>query len=147
MAVSYTHLDVYKRQLNGRQQGSLGDARGVEVDQYPAELMGGALVYKTPDAAISGMGLSGTVDLRSLRPLTRNGRSVTVNLSADTTSLPQLNPDNNKNGWRGSASYVNQFMDGKLGVAPVSYTHLDVYKRQPYKDVKGRGYLLLKKTF
>lgn len=131
-----TSPDFTVTTLNGRPQGSLGDARGVEIDQYPAELMGGVVVYKTPDAAISGMGLSGTVDLRSLRPLSRNGRSIVVNLSADTTSLPQLHSDVKKNGWRGSASYVNQFMDGKLGVA-LGYAHLDTTNQTQHQKRWG----------
>jgi iron complex outermembrane recepter protein len=119
-----TSPDFTVTTLNGRQQGSLGDGRGVEVDQYPSELLGGVVVYKTPDAAISGMGLSGTVDMRTVRPLSQAGRSVVINLRAETTSQEQLNPDVDKNGWRGSASYVNQFMDGKLGVA-FGVSHMD----------------------
>lgn len=34
--------------LNGREQASTGDSRGVEFDQYPAELINGVTVYKTP---------------------------------------------------------------------------------------------------
>ena len=55
--------------LNGRQQASSGYNRAVEFDQYPSELLGSVVVYKTPDAEISGMGLAGTVDLRTIRPL------------------------------------------------------------------------------
>jgi len=29
---------------------STGDNRSVEFDQYPSELIGGVVVYKTPDA-------------------------------------------------------------------------------------------------
>ncbi len=45
--------------LNGRQQASSGYNRGVEFDQYPSELLGSVVVYKTPDADIAGMGLAG----------------------------------------------------------------------------------------
>ena len=38
--------------LNGREQVSTGDNRGVEFDQYPAELLDSAVVYKTPDATV-----------------------------------------------------------------------------------------------
>jgi iron complex outermembrane receptor protein len=37
--------------LNGREQVTTGDNRGVEFDQYPSELLSGVTVYKTPDAA------------------------------------------------------------------------------------------------
>ena len=66
--------------LNGRQQASSGDNRAVEFDQYPSELLSGVVVYKTPDAEISGMGLSGTADLRTVRPLEFGDRAVAVNL-------------------------------------------------------------------
>jgi hypothetical protein len=36
--------------LNGREQVSTGDSRGVEFDQYPGELLSGVVIYKTPDA-------------------------------------------------------------------------------------------------
>src|SRR6202012_2696689 len=55
--------------LNGREQATIGENRGVEFDQYPAELISGAAVYKTPDASLIGQGLSGTVDLHTIRPL------------------------------------------------------------------------------
>src|SRR5436853_2497777 len=50
--------------LDGREQVSTGDNRSVEFDQYPSELLSGVVVYKTPDAALVGQGLSGTIDLR-----------------------------------------------------------------------------------
>ena len=65
--------------LNGRQQASSGFNRAVEFDQYPSELLSSVVVYKSPDASISGMGLAGTVDLRTLRPLDFGKRQITVN--------------------------------------------------------------------
>jgi hypothetical protein len=35
--------------LNGREVVSSGDGRAVEYDQFPSELIGSAVVYKTPD--------------------------------------------------------------------------------------------------
>ena len=55
--------------LNGREQVSTGDSRGVEFDQYPAELINAVTVYKTPDASLVGQGLSGTVNMQTIRPL------------------------------------------------------------------------------
>ena len=66
--------------LNGREQVSVGDNRGVEFDQYPSELLQQVLVYKTPDAALIGQGLSGTVDLRTVRPLEYGERALNLNL-------------------------------------------------------------------
>ncbi|HYX45840.1 MAG TPA: TonB-dependent receptor plug domain-containing protein, partial [Sphingomicrobium sp.] len=66
--------------LNGRQQASSGYNRAVEFDQYPSELMGSVVVYKSPDADISGMGLAGTVDLRTIRPLDYGKRAIAMNI-------------------------------------------------------------------
>src|SRR5579864_5449861 len=38
--------------LNGREQVSTGDNRNIEYDQYPAELISGVVIYKTPDASL-----------------------------------------------------------------------------------------------
>ena len=54
--------------LNGREMVSTGDNRSVEFDQYPSELLSGVTVYKTPDAGLVGQGLSGTLDMQTVRP-------------------------------------------------------------------------------
>ncbi|MEK7661006.1 MAG: TonB-dependent receptor plug domain-containing protein [Pseudomonadota bacterium] len=63
-----TSPDFTTTTLNGRQLGSLSDGRGIEINQFPSELINGVTVYKTPNAAVAGQGLSGTIDLKSLRP-------------------------------------------------------------------------------
>ena len=64
--------------LNGREVVSTGDNRGVEFDQYPSELVNGVTVYKTPDAALVGQGLSGTIDMQTARPLSFGERVIAV---------------------------------------------------------------------
>lgn len=110
--------------LNGRQQASSGFNRAVEFDQYPSELMGSVVVYKTPDASISGMGLAGTVDLRTIRPLEHGKRAIVVNLRGQFDEGGGRNKDFSKYGWRGSASYIDQNEDGTLGWM-MSYAHLN----------------------
>ena len=106
--------------LNGREQVSLGNNRGVEFDQYPSELVNQVLVYKTPDAALVGQGLSGTVDLRTVRPLSFAERVTAVNLRADMNRLG----DEDEWGGRGSISYIDQFADDTVGVA-VGFARMD----------------------
>ena len=55
--------------LNGREQVTVGDNRGIEFDQYPSELLSSVVVYKTPDASLIGQGLAGTADMLTIRPL------------------------------------------------------------------------------
>ncbi len=110
--------------LNGRQQASSGDNRAVEFDQYPSELLSSVVVYKTPDATISGFGLSGTADLRTVRPLTFGERAAAVNVRAEFTDGPQLNDEVDRYGNRISLSYIDQFANDTIGVA-VGFAHLD----------------------
>ena len=106
--------------LNGREQVSLGNNRGVEFDQYPSELMSQVMVYKTPDAQLVGQGLSGTVDLRTVRPLSFAERVTAVNLRGDMNRLE----DNDEWGSRASISYIDQFADNTVGIA-VGYARMD----------------------
>ena len=123
--------------LNGRQQASSGDNRAVEFDQYPSELLSSVVIYKTPDAQVSGMGLSGTADLRTVRPLEYGKRALAVNLRGEKTSGKKLNDDSRNTGGRFSASYINQFADDTIGVA-LGYAHLD--SPSQVKRYKAYGY-------
>ncbi|MFA5964187.1 MAG: TonB-dependent receptor [Sphingomonas sp.] len=110
--------------LNGRQQASSGDNRAVEFDQYPSELLSSVVVYKTPDADIAGMGLSGSADLRTVRPLAFGRRAIAINLRGELDASGGRNADMSKWGGRGSISYIDQNASGTLGWA-VGYAHLD----------------------
>jgi iron complex outermembrane receptor protein len=110
--------------LNGRQQASSGYNRAVEFDQYPSELLGSVVVYKSPDASIVGMGLAGTVDLRTIRPLEYGKRAIALNLRGQYDEGGGKNRDVSKKGWRGSASYIDQNKSGTLGWM-IGYAHLD----------------------
>jgi iron complex outermembrane recepter protein len=103
--------------LNGREQVSTGDNRAVEFDQFPSELLAGVKVYKTPDASLVGQGLSGTIDMQTVRPLNFSGRQAVVGLRADNNSLGKLNADSKANGTRFNVSYIDQFANRTLGVA------------------------------
>ena len=98
--------------LNGREQASTSDNRGVEFDQYPSELLSQVVVYKTPDAALVGQGLSGTVDLQTVRPLSYGERTFSVNARYDQNK----NRDLKEKGYRFSATYIDQFADDTLGL-------------------------------
>ena len=102
--------------LNGREQVSTNDNRSVQFDQYPAELMSGVVVYKTPSADLVGAGLSGTVDMRTIRPLDYDHTVVSVNARGETNSLGELNPKEGKYGYRLGGTYIDQFAGGKLGL-------------------------------
>lgn len=110
--------------LNGREQVSVGDNRTVEFDQFPSELINQVMVYKTPTASLVGQGLSGTVDLRTVRPLSFFERTVSVNVRGERNSIGKLNSDSSATGSRVSAFYVDQFLEDRLGIA-LGYARLD----------------------
>lgn len=110
--------------LNGREIVSTGDNRSVELDQFPSELINSATVYKTPDATLVGQGLSGTLNMRTIRPLDYEQRQFAIGGRLDKNSNGSLNADSDDRGGRYSASYVDQFMDGRFGFA-VGLAYLD----------------------
>ena len=119
--------------LNGREQVSTGDNRGVEFDQYPSELLDSAVVYKTPDASVIGQGLSGTVDLRTVRPLSFREPRFTANVRGEYNALGKQNYDGSDTGYRVSASYIDQFRDDTIGLA-IGYARLDSpFQEKHYK--------------
>ena len=103
--------------LNGREQVSANNNRGVELDQYPAELLNGAVVYKTPDASLIGQALGGTIDMKTLRPIAYGRRTFQVGLRGEVNDLGEINPDIDHKGYRANFSYVDQTADGTLGWA------------------------------
>jgi len=133
--------------LNGRQQASSGYNRAVEFDQYPSELMSAVLVYKSPDADVVGYGLSGTVDLRTIRPLEYGKRAIAVNIRGELDPDGGRNPDFSKYGYRGSISYIDQNSAGTVGWA-IGYAHLDApshanhTKNWFYDNYGGPTYIL-----
>lgn len=109
--------------LNGREVVSTGDNRSVEFDQYPSELLSGVVVYKTPDASMVGQGLSGTIDMQTVRPLSFGNRVIAVNGRLSRNSLGSA-ANEDANGNRFSISYIDQFADRTIGVA-IGFAHLD----------------------
>ena len=109
--------------LNGREVVSTGDNRSVEFDQYPSELVNGVTIYKTPDAALVGQGLSGTLDIRTVRPLSYDSPVIAVSGRYQRNSLGEaggVDPFGN----RFNASYIGQFADNTFGVS-LGYSHSD----------------------
>jgi iron complex outermembrane receptor protein len=102
--------------LNGREQVTTGDNRGVEFDQYPAELLGSVAVYKTPDATITGQGLAGTVDMRTIRPLDTTEDVLSVSARYEFTGEDSLNPDGDDDGYRANVIWIDRNADNTFGI-------------------------------
>ena len=102
--------------LNGREMVSTGDNRSVEFDQYPSELMSGVTIYKTPDAGLVGQGLSGTIDMRTVRPLNYDKPVTVVGARFQQNSLGSA-ANQSGNGNRFNASFIGQNAAKTFGVA------------------------------
>ncbi len=100
--------------LNGREVVNPNDGRGAEFDAYPTELINGVVLFKTPDAALMGQGISGTIDLQTVRPLNVNGQKISFGLNAQQNSIG-LGPTGAGNNF--SFSYIDQNKEKTLGFA------------------------------
>ncbi|WP_296677431.1 TonB-dependent receptor [Novosphingobium sp.] len=107
--------------LNGRELIGIGDNRGVEYDLYPSEIIDSAVVYKTPNAELSAVGIGGTVDLRTIHPL-EHKRSLVVNGSFELNGQKSKNPDFKDKGYRAALSFSDRFANDTIGVALTAAT-------------------------
>lgn len=101
--------------LNGREQASTGNARSPEFDLFPAELIGSAMIYKTPDATLVGQGLASTINLNTLQPLDFGKRVLAASGRKERNGVRSGQPEGD--GHRYSFSYVDQFMNRTIGVS------------------------------
>ncbi|HEY0085597.1 MAG TPA: TonB-dependent receptor plug domain-containing protein, partial [Allosphingosinicella sp.] len=125
--------DFSQTLLNGREQTSTGDARAVEFDQYPSEVVRQVNVYKSPMASLVGQGLVGTVDIRTIRPLDFGGRSVlAIGARGSYADLGKLNAGSNDKGYRVNATFVDQNEADTFGVALAASYVDEPYQLQEY---------------
>ena len=115
--------------LNGREQTTTSDNRGVEFDQYPSEIVNRVDVFKSPTASLLGQGLVGTVDIRTIRPLETNDRILAVGGRVSYADLGALNAGSEDIGYRANATYVDQFADDTIGIALAAS-----YVNEPYQN-------------
>ena len=123
--------------LNGREQTSTGDNRAVQFDQYPAEVINQVNIYKTPMASVIGQGIAGTIDLRTIRPLEYGKQVISVGARAVYPDIGKLNPDAKKYGYRVNGVYVDQFADGRAGIALAASWNDEPYE---IKEFNAWGY-------
>ena len=104
--------------LNGRELLGMGDNRGVEYDLYPTEFIKDIVVYKTPQADVLNQGIGGTVDMRTVSPLSVEP-TITVNYTYEQNEKDAFNPDFDNSGDRLAFNFTDKFADDKLGLALV----------------------------
>lgn len=103
--------------LNGREQVSIGDGRGVEFDLYPSEIMSGVSVYKTPSASMTGEGIAGVIDMQTLKPLSKDEQIFVINGQIEKNGHDAVVSGYDNTGHRLNFSYIDQFAEDTLGLA------------------------------
>lgn len=102
--------------INGRELVSAEASRNVRYESFPAELINGAYVYKSPTAAQAEGAIAGQVNLQTVRPLNYKGQTLYANARGEYSDLAKRIDGADDRGWIGSGAYVANFGD-KLGVA------------------------------
>ncbi|WP_102797443.1 TonB-dependent receptor [Bowmanella denitrificans] len=130
--------DFIQTTLNGREQASTSgyteSTRWMAFDQYPAELITEAAVYKSPKASHIEGGVAGAVELKTVNPL-RGEKEHNFNASFRASyndAASDVGAD--EFGERLTLSYTGKFMDDKLGLA-LGFSHLS----QPNSFTKARA--------
>jgi iron complex outermembrane recepter protein len=112
--------------LNGREVSSGSGDRAVSFQQFPSELANGVLVYKTQQADFVEGGVSGVIELRTLRPLDLGRQRFLAEARGNYLPYDARIEDSDGTGYRASSSYVDQFDTGigAIGVS-VGYARTD----------------------
>src|SRR5262245_9858153 len=121
--------------FNGREQASTNDNRTVEFDQFPSELVQQVKIYKTPDAGMAYQGIAGTTDIQTIHPLSLSDRKLNFGYKREVNAQNGNIPGLPEAGDRVNGTYIDQFMDGKLGVAlGIAYnkTPYEAQTREPW---------------
>ncbi|WP_418153091.1 TonB-dependent receptor [Litorimonas sp. RW-G-Af-16] len=102
-------------QVNDRQVASSFGSRSVNLDLYPSEVVGKAVIQKSASADQTEGGVGGSIDISTFRPLDL-GNYGAVRAEAIYTPLSKSLVGDNGLGSRGSAVISRKFADDTIGV-------------------------------
>jgi TonB-dependent receptor len=88
--------------VNGREVASSEPTQNVRYESYPSEILSGAQVYKTQDAALIGGGIAATIDIRTTAPLDYSGPVLQARLGTSYYTEAARYSHSSPLGWRGS---------------------------------------------
>jgi TonB-dependent receptor len=143
--------DFIQTTLNGREQASTSGfsagSRWISFDQYPAELINQAAIYKSPKASLVEGGVAGTVELKTANPLNA-AKQHNFNGSARYSyndEAGEIGAD--EGGYRFSFSYQGKFADDTLGLGigaaimrqPNYFAGYDAQSPSNSQDYRGDG--------
>ena len=96
--------------LNGRILATDGDGRDFAFDVLPSEVISGADVFKSANAANLEGSIGGLIDLTSARPLDRPGLTTSLSIEGDYNDFSE------DTGYKASAVFSNTFADDTMGI-------------------------------
>jgi len=91
--------------VNGREVASSEPTQNVRYESYPSEILSGAQVYKTQDAALIAGGIAATIDIHTQAPLEYNGPTLQVRLGPSYNTEGDKLPHYDPVGFRGSIGF------------------------------------------
>lgn len=97
--------------VDGREVASPEPGRAIRYEQYPSELISGVEVYKTQSADLIEGGIAGSINLKTLSPLSYNGPEATVRAGAEYNDSGNDIPNYSPYGDRFSFSVVEKLSD------------------------------------
>lgn len=122
--------------INGREMASSEPDRNVRWEIFPSEVVAGVQVHKSSQADLVSGGISGTVDIQTLRPLDYTGPSLTLRAGPAYYEGGSQLPHQGHVGYRASGAFVTQITP-KLGFV-VAASLQD--QQNGYESVGGGGW-------
>lgn len=115
--------DLTMTTLNGRELAGQQDGREVNLGLFPSELVSEVHVLKSPVASQSEGGVAGSIDLRTVMPLSKRKEVLSLNLRGIHSDMPENEITDNE-GYRGSMTYIGKFKNDTLGIgAAISFSN------------------------
>ncbi len=123
--------------FNGREATNGSGDRAVNFNQFPSELINQIKIYKSQQASLVEGGVAGTIELGTLRPLDVKGRRIQLEAKGSFNPYGDRIIGSGGLGWRGTASYVDQFDLGGLGRFGISLGFQRNQGSNPEETVAG----------
>ncbi|MDC7685111.1 TonB-dependent receptor [Asticcacaulis sp. BYS171W] len=122
--------------VNGREVATSEPDRNVRWEIYPSEVVSGAAVYKSSEARLLSGGISGTVDIQTIRPLAYSGPEFVARAGVVNYDGGSAFPGYDGTGWRASGSWVKKVNDSFAFVVGLTGQN----QKNGYETFRGWGF-------
>jgi iron complex outermembrane receptor protein len=122
--------------VNDREVASPEPGRSIRYEQYPSELVSAAEVYKTQSADLIEGGIAGSINLKTISPLSYTGPEATIRAGIQENEGGKDIPDYNPLGNRYSAALVEKLSDEFAVAIGVSKQK----QKNAYGSLQGWGF-------